>query len=314
VTLSFVDSRDPAFAAAARAAFEPLIADGFREVGNPFGGVELERGDVWLWVTHEAGSHQIGVALGRRSVGDGYSLQELLTAVAPSRAQLGRVQTANRALINETLRAIAATLRDQASDLLAGDGAAFDALGRAVAPERRRATHWAEFGPTLLQGDAAWQSGDRRLAAELYTSALPALNETRRRRLAYLDRSPGSIADSPADRLAAAMERRWAEAQAHGEELKDPYLPIQRLSRFINGLNASEQDAAFAVLIGWLDDDDGGKRYDALWLVLEYGVTDAIPKLRTMQRTLAGSEDRAERDRAETLAKLIGQLEANRDA
>lgn len=314
MTLSFVDSRDPAFAAAARAAFEPLIADGFREVGNPFGGVELERGDVWLWVTHEAGSHQIGVALGRRSAGDVYSLPELLPVVAPEREQLAQVQTASRALISETLRAIAVTLRDDAAELLSGDGAAFDALEAAIAPERRSAMLSAEFGPTMRRGDAAWESGDRRLAAELYTDALPALDTTRRRRLAYLDRSPASIADSPADRLAAAMERRWAEAQAHGEELKDPYLPIQRLSRFINGLDASEQEAAFTVLIGWLDDDDGGKRYDALWLVLEYGVTDAIPKLRTMQRTLARGEDRAELDRAETLAKLIGQLEAHRDA
>lgn len=310
MTLRFVDARDPAFAALARSAFELLIADGFREVDESRGGLRLERGDVWVWVTHEAGSHQIDVALGRLAAADWYSLPELLAVVAPTRERLARVQSASPALISDTLRAIAATLRDEAADLLSGDSVAFDALAAAVAPERQRLTLSAEFGPTLREGDAAWEAGDRRLAAELYTSALPALNGTQRRRLAYFDRSPESASAPAQVRLIAAMERRWAEAEVHGEELRDPYLPIQRLSRFIDGLRDEERATALQVLVAWLDDDDGGKRYDALWLVVEFGLTDALPKLRAMQRTLACSEDRVERHKAKTLAKVIGKLEA----
>ncbi len=176
--------------------FAFLTERGFETVVRSPRLVAFESRSVALSVGLGWGLNDVQVSLGRiprqrvllrRRGTTAYSLPEVVEAVAPSHDAL-RLRAGSVAYLRKVLHEIADILRYHAAPLLAGDDAAFDALDRSAAPGRAAGTLRATYGATRDRGDAAWDAGDRALAADFYEAALPHLDATRQRRLVYIRR------------------------------------------------------------------------------------------------------------------------------
>jgi hypothetical protein len=163
-----------------------LIDLGFRATRRDPRFVRFESDAVFVNVYHGRSSYQLGVELGRLNRGELFSLYEVLSAFAPADVDLSRLQAVDADVLKRCLGTIAATVERRCGGLLVGDPDAFAALLATSSRLRESATLSAQFGAILDRADQAWIDGDRSRAADLYESASPALDETRRRRLAYV--------------------------------------------------------------------------------------------------------------------------------
>lgn len=179
-------TRSPAFDHLALDAFAFLAEMGFKVVERTPTFVRLERGEVFVQLYHGRSSHQVGLELGREAHGQLFSLNEVLVAFAPDLAEQARYQATEPDVLERCLRSVAKTLREQATEVLLGEDAAFLILSQTATKVRRTATLGAQYGAILDQAERAWTDGDRERAAELYEKAEPALDETGRRRLVFV--------------------------------------------------------------------------------------------------------------------------------
>lgn len=167
-------------------AFTFLLRTGFSVVRREPTRLVFESDEVFVNVYHGRSSYQVGLEIGRLEDGDKYSLHEILAAVAPTEEERARCQTSDPEVLGRCLSSIADVVARTCGSLLAGDAGAFENLGAAVAPRRKAVTLDAEFGAILDRADQAWEAKELGRAQELYQKAMPALDETRRRRLTYL--------------------------------------------------------------------------------------------------------------------------------
>lgn len=170
------------------AAFDFLMRLGFVVARREPTFVRFEKENVFINVYHGRASYQVGLELGRLRNGDMYSLHELFRAMAPDNIELARCQTTDPEILRQCLVSIGAAIERDCNALLAGDASAFEKVDAAVAPLRKAATLQAQFGATIDRADKAWESKDFKRAAELYAKSTPALDETRMRRLEYLQK------------------------------------------------------------------------------------------------------------------------------
>ena len=169
-------------------AFGFLLRIGFKVVRREPTRVLFESRSVFVNVYHGHSSYHVGLEIGRLDGGDTYSLHELLSVVAPSEVEKARCQTTDPEVLKRCLSSIADVLERTCVSLLKGDAGAFEDLRVAVAPQRKAVTLEAQFGAIVHREDQAWEAKDLDRATQLYQTAEPALDETRRRRLMYLHR------------------------------------------------------------------------------------------------------------------------------
>lgn len=139
------------FADLALKAFGFLLQAGFRVVRRDSTHVRFESDAVFIKLYHGRSSYHVGLELGRLDRQEIYSLHEVLASVGPEHVNKARCHATTAEVLEQCLTAIAQVLDASCRRLLAGEAIAFEAL---------------------------------REAAE------PALDETRRRRLAYLRAQP----------------------------------------------------------------------------------------------------------------------------
>lgn len=167
-------------------AFAFLLRLGFVVARREATLVRFEKDNVFVNVYHGRSSYQVGLELGRLRDGDMYSLHELIQELAPNDIERARCQTTDPEVLRQSVTSIAATIERHCDTLLAGNANAFEKVDAAVAPLRKAATLQAQFGATIDRADKAWESKDFSKAADLYERSVPALDETRMRRLEYL--------------------------------------------------------------------------------------------------------------------------------
>lgn len=173
-------------------AFAFLGDIGFRVVRREALLVRLASDAVSVTIYVGRSSFQVGLEVGRTDRPEIYSLHEVLMAFAPEDIAKARCQAVDYNVLVRCLSAIAKTIRACCRDLLEGDSEAFATLRETASGLRRATTLEAQYGATIDDADRAWRENARDTAAALYAEAEPALNETRRRRLAYMRRNRAS--------------------------------------------------------------------------------------------------------------------------
>jgi hypothetical protein len=113
---------------------------------------------------------------------------------------------------------------------------------------------------------------------------------------------------TPSD-VGEAMNSLWASANRESDDLKDPFIAMERISGLYRALGPSERAIADQVLAEWVLSDDEAKRFDALALVRELGVTKAAPALRALIDSLESRDDPGaafEREKVDTVLSELG--------
>jgi hypothetical protein len=93
------------------------------------------------------------------------------------------------------------------------------------------------------------------------------------------------------DEIRAQMETLWAEGNRAADELKDPFIAMERVTTLYVALDADERATADQVLADWALSPNEAKRFDAIALVRELVVQTAVPALRRLTMRLASSDD-----------------------
>lgn len=174
------------FAELALEAFAFLLGLGYVVVRREPMTVRLESSTVYINLYHGRSSYALGMEIGRLDRPEIYSLDEVLTTFAPRDVGKARFQAVDVPTLDRCLRSLAAVIERDCSELLQGDTTAFEMLSEVASGSRDRATQQAQFGAILAEADRAWMDHDRDRAAHLYEAAMPALDDMRRRRLAFV--------------------------------------------------------------------------------------------------------------------------------
>jgi hypothetical protein len=187
---------DAGSSAGARLGFTPRAIDalaflselGFRVAKRHDSLVRFESERVFLTIAQGPLDYNVDFELGRLPELNRYSLPEVVGHVAPARLRELRCQVTTVSALERCLAAIASVLAEECQELLRGDDRAYRELEAVVSEEREAETLQGEYGPTIRRADEAWERKERERAADLYESAEPALDRTRRRRLTYVRR------------------------------------------------------------------------------------------------------------------------------
>jgi hypothetical protein len=86
------------------------------------------------------------------------------------------------------------------------------------------------------------------------------------------------------------MESYRREADADASARKDSQLVLDRLHALYRKFDTSEQTMANRVLAEWALSDDEGMRFDALALIDEFKIRQAIPALNELAQRLGESK------------------------
>lgn len=93
------------------------------------------------------------------------------------------------------------------------------------------------------------------------------------------------------DEIRDRMDALWVSANRAADELRDPFVAMERVAAFYAGLGAGERAGADEVLGEWVMSTDEAKRFDAIALVRELSVRRAVPALRALTMRLGASDD-----------------------
>ena len=85
------------------------------------------------------------------------------------------------------------------------------------------------------------------------------------------------------------FESYRSAANRDAAALKDPYIALGQLRSLYNRFDPDERSMADRVISDWALSDDDGVRFDALVLIDEFKVADAIPTLATLVNRLDAS-------------------------
>lgn len=180
------------FTAVASSAFAFLLRQGFSVARSNSTLLRFESSDVFINIFHGRRSYQIGLEIGRVKDGGLYSLYEILASVALSEVAVARCQPTTREGVQECLSRIAELVEKCCQGLIGNDPSAFAALEHSASLLRHSATLKAQFGAVLDKAERAWEQKNWTLAFELYSKAESALDDTQRRRLAFLRARKGA--------------------------------------------------------------------------------------------------------------------------
>lgn len=100
--------------------------------------------------------------------------------------------------------------------------------------------------------------------------------------------------------------RRSADVDAAAQ--KDPQLALDQLLALYGKFDESERAMANRVLAEWSISMDEGKRFDALTIVDEFGVSEVAPALRELAGRLNGSAVRGAPYELQKVDRLLDRL------
>jgi len=158
--------------------------------------VEFKGRDVSLhiWLGHN--SNRIGVEFVFHAAEEIYTLHEVLETVAPDSVLLARFIAVDEQSMKRGVAAVAFVVASKCQRVLTCDSKTLGLLRESAKSERHSYTSTAQHGPTIVQGDRAWERKDLERAIEAYLAAYDGLDRVRRARLAYMQRLHISAAQS----------------------------------------------------------------------------------------------------------------------
>lgn len=116
------------------------------------------------------------------------------------------------------------------------------------------------------------------------------------------------------DELRMEMDRLWRAAAHDASASSDPYLTLDRLSGWYRELDAPTRRHADDHLGEWLTSPDEAKRFDAVALIREFGVVEALAALRELSQRLHRSTNPGAPFEREKADRLIEELSDTTEA
>lgn len=104
------------------------------------------------------------------------------------------------------------------------------------------------------------------------------------------------------------MESYRRDADADASTRKDSQLVLDRLHSLYLRFDASEQSMANRVLAEWVLSDDEGIRFDALALIDEFKIRQAVPALHELAQRLEKSKFPSAPYELEKVNRIVGDL------
>ena len=84
------------------------------------------------------------------------------------------------------------------------------------------------------------------------------------------------------DEFRAEMESYRVDSAKEAEEMKDPFLCVQRLRTLYERFGSSERVMADQVICEWALSDDDATRYDAMMLIEGLKIRSGVPTLEKL--------------------------------
>lgn len=113
------------------------------------------------------------------------------------------------------------------------------------------------------------------------------------------------------DDFRSKLDAFWAAANREADELKDPYLALERLNTLYRGFDTEERELANQVLAEWVLSDEEAKRFDAVALIRQFQVTSAVSALRALADELERRDDPGAPFEREKVEALLSELDGN---
>ena len=104
--------------------------------------------------------------------------------------------------------------------------------------------------------------------------------------------------------------RRSADIEAAAQ--KDPQLVLDELNALYNKFDASERVMADRVLVEWSLSTDEGKRFDALVIIDEFCVSEAVPALLELANRLETSTEPGAPYELQLVNRIANRLKSNK--
>jgi len=83
------------------------------------------------------------------------------------------------------------------------------------------------------------------------------------------------------------MDRMWSSLNDEALRLKDSFSALDRLKGWYQRLDDGDREQANCGIARWLRSETEAKRFDAVALVREFRISQAIPALRDLSERLA---------------------------
>ncbi|HXG63422.1 MAG TPA: hypothetical protein VNO22_18770 [Planctomycetota bacterium] len=109
----------------------------------------------------------------------------------------------------------------------------------------------------------------------------------------------------------ATMDACRQAADREAQLLKDSQRALERLDAFYGQLDESERQLADQVISDWTLSEDPKVRFDALHLISEFQIADALPALRKLAERLAASDAVSAPYELRKVNCIIGGLEGS---
>jgi hypothetical protein len=104
------------------------------------------------------------------------------------------------------------------------------------------------------------------------------------------------------------LESLRATAEEHARRSKDSMIVTERLISFYRSLSLDSRPAANKKVVEWLKSGDEAKRYDAMALIAEFDIVDALDALRNYAAECEAAGDIASIRQWEKANRLIADL------
>jgi hypothetical protein len=104
-------------------------------------------------------------------------------------------------------------------------------------------------------------------------------------------------------------QKAWAEITARAEETKDSMSAIPALLNAYDALGEDERTVVNAVLAEAAESGNETERFDALALIREFTITEAVPSLKRLATRLEISDDVGAPFELEKVNTILGHLE-----
>ena len=85
------------------------------------------------------------------------------------------------------------------------------------------------------------------------------------------------------------MEELWRRANQDAKERKDPFVALEMLLSLYSDFDPERRECAKQVLATWVLSDAEAKRFDAMALIREFRIAEAVPALEKLRQQLAAS-------------------------
>ncbi len=185
--LAFSQYNDNEFDVATRSLFHFLVRDyGFSITSSTPSDVMYTRDFISISVFQEVGSRMVYLELSRNDLGERYTMHEMLTAIASTKASLAQCRGSDDASLYRCLKQLSDLSRTHLAPLFKLDETMFRTVAATAQLMRQQLTLNAEFHVIKHKANSAWQRKDWKAALELYLASEPSLSSAERRRLAYL--------------------------------------------------------------------------------------------------------------------------------